>query len=194
MSEDLDPAADAHTNPSATEPAPNQKSPTGTHLRDFPRDATFRVWRKPKGKDAVLPLDGGEVHIGELIPGHGDHVLICFGNMLPSGWEVICRGLENGKRLELKPLLVAALDKEQVGCGLWGAKELAGLHGITNTPTHPMVFSPSKTLMRLLKIDRGTRTRNALVLIRNGHICAEWISSGDGDKPHDWTKIQAMVS
>lgn len=191
MSEVSDPATSHDAGAHAHSSPPPKPS---TSLLNFPKDATLQLYTKPTD-GSVEPWVGGILHVSELVPGDGDHLLVCFASMTPSDWDAICHGLSVGDQLGLKPLLVATLDKTQIGCGLWKAKGLAGLHGLTNTPNRPTIFSPSLTLMRLLKIDRGTRTRNALVLIRNGHVVAKWVSGGDGgDKPHDWTTILSMVS
>lgn len=171
-------------------------SPSSTSLLDFPPEATLRIWRKPlTGAEAI---DEGEIHISELIPGDGDHVLVCFTTMATDDWEKIKRELGVGQQLDLNPLLVGAVDTTHIASGLWGAGAFAGLHGLTKEPKRGTVFVPSPMLMRLLKIeraDRSSRGRNALFLIRNGHICAEWISGGDdGNRPHDWTTILSVVN
>lgn len=163
----------------------------GTSLLDFSPNATFRVWRKPP--TGVEPQDGGSLHVSELIPGYGDHVLVCFATMATDDWDMIRRELETGDKLGLSPLLVGTVDRAHIASGLWGAGMFAGRHGLTKERERRTIFSPNQTLMRLLRIDRGSRTRNALVLIRNGRVVAEWFSGGDGDKPHDWTTILAMV-
>lgn len=177
---------------------PSKPSRSGTSLLDFPSDATFQIWRKPP--TGVEPKDGGSLHVSELIHGDGNHVLVCFATMATDDWDAIKRALTTGNQLNLHPLLVGAIDRTHIACGLWGAGQLAGLHGLTNAPTHPTVFVPSLTLMCLLGIakEQGrAHTRNALILIRNGLVAAEWISGGyngsDGDRSHDWTTILALV-
>lgn len=181
-------------NDTGTAQPASQTSDSSTNLLDFPSDATFRIWRKPT--DGVEPIDGGIFHIGELINGDGDHILVCMASMASDDWKAIRLALTIGDQLELNPLLVASLDRTQIGSGLWTAMHLAGLHGLTKQPTHPTVFSPSRTLMHLLGIGASglERTRNALVLIRNGHVVTKWVSAEmDGNEGHDWSLILSMI-
>ena len=189
MSEVSLPASSSDT---GTHPPPLPAAESRLSLLDFPPAATLRILRKPlTGMD---PVDGGQVHISELIPGDGDHVLVVFATMATDDWNALTTELSIGDQLGLKPLLVGAMDRTHIGCGLWGVNFLAGNHGLTSEPQHPTVFTPSPTLMKILGIDRGVRTRNALVLIRNGHVIATWVSGGDGDRPHDWTTILALIN
>ncbi len=189
MSETSAPLApDTGAHPHSPPPSP------GTSLLNFPPDATFQIYRKPNGKDAVEPVDGGSLHVSEFINSDGNHVLVCFATMAPDDWGLMREHLRIGKDLGINPIVVGSVDRAHIASGLWGADSLAGNHGLTKEPGRPTVFVPSATLMRILKIERGTRARNALILVRNGCVVAEWISGGDGDQPHDWTTILSMVS
>lgn len=162
-----------------------------TAIIDFPADATFQILRKPP--TGMEPVDGGQVHISELVSGDGDYILVCFESMVPSAWASAREHLRVGANLG-QVLLVAAIDSTHAMSALYGIGDSAGLHGLTNQPTRQTVFVPSTTLMKLLGIDRSpTRTRNALVHIRQGCVVASWVSKGDGDKPHDWTNILASI-
>lgn len=178
----------AHTDPPTIPPS------RGAPLIDFSSDAMFRIWRKPT--DGVLPVNGGDLHISELITSDGEHVLVCMASMATDDWQAIRLALVIGEQLRLRPMLVAALDREQIASGLWGASSLAGEHGLTCEPTRPTVFSPSRTLMLCLGIGTNglERTRNALVLIRNGHVVTKWVSAEmDGNEGHDWSGILSMI-
>lgn len=158
-----------------------------TSLFEFPSDATFQIFRAPS--TGVDPKDGETVHVSELIPNEGDYVLVSFAAMATDDWSAIRLELEIGDNLELNLLLVGAVERVHIASGLYAAGRLAGLHNVTNKPTHKTVFVPSRTLMRALGIDHGNRSRNALVLIRDGHVHATWVSSGEGDMSHNWSSI-----
>ena len=166
--------------------------PAATSLVDFPQKATFHLWCKPR--TGVTPVDGGTVHVSELIPGDGDVLLVCFASMATDEWEIIKREVDTGTQLGLRLLVVGNQNETHISSALYGASEACSRHGLTKEPKHSTVFTPSLVLMRLVGIDRGERVRNALILIRDGHVVAKWISGGDGDRPHDWTSILSMVS
>lgn len=186
MSEVLLPAATSSSGSSYT--APTSQT---TRLIDFPATASFHLWRKPP--TGITPVDGGELHVSELIPGDGDFLLVCFASMATDEWETMKRELDLGERLGLCPLLVGSQDQTHIASALWGAGESCARHGLTQEPKRGTVFIPSLTLMRLLQVDRKERIRNALILIRGGHVVAKWISEGDGDRPHNWTNILSLV-
>jgi len=181
--------ADEDTSPEvASHPHPEY---TLTPLTSFPEDATVRIWRQLPGR--VTAEKGEEVHVGELFPTTGDYLLISFADQSPSNWEELKRELAVGRELGLATLLIGGGSRDLLSSALHGCGHLAGLHGLTDKRQRRTIFVPSHTLNRLLGITREGQMRNALVLIRNGHVHYVWRSDGHGEAPHNWTTILSMI-
>ncbi len=163
-----------------------------TSLIEWPEDATFQIHRKPVG--GVTPVNGGTLHVGELLPGDGTYLLVCVEDLADYG--AIGQVLRHGERLGVPVVMVGGGATDFIGSVLYSCGILTGLHGLTREPTRCTVFSPSATLSRLLRINPpnlSSRTKNALILIQDGRVRASWVSGGEGQDPHNWTEIEKAL-
>lgn len=180
MSEASAPATFPEASTLSHSPPPPKLS---TNLLDFPPNASFQIYRKPKS--GITPVQDSDAHVSEVISGDDTIVLICFASTATDDWSAIKREIAMAQAIGLTPLIVAAVDIDQIASALYGAVST--------------LFVPNLMLRKILGINRNAQgTHNALILIRNGQVAMTWRANDGYDidrqiKPYDWTGILGQI-